>query len=101
MASSEFWQRLSASMASSHEGEAGAGAETGRGPRGASKFWMVMDGLTVLASRQVVIIPILRGDKAAVIARADAIADSLKKKRNTGLCGQQRTELARLEICRI
>ena len=32
-----------------------------------------------LASRQVVIIPILRGDKAAVIARADAIADSLKK----------------------
>ena len=53
MASSEFWQRLSASMASSHEGEAGAGAETGRGPRGASKFWMVMDGLTVLASATV------------------------------------------------
>lgn len=32
-----------------------------------------------LATRQVVIIPILRGDKAAVLAKAEAIADSLKQ----------------------
>ncbi|NTV98670.1 MAG: proline--tRNA ligase [Chlorobiaceae bacterium] len=32
-----------------------------------------------LATRQVVIIPILKGDKAAVLERAEAIADSLKK----------------------
>jgi prolyl-tRNA synthetase len=32
-----------------------------------------------LATRQVVIIPILKGDKAAVLAKADGLAESLKK----------------------
>lgn len=53
MASSEFWQRLSASMASSHEGETGTGSETARNGRSASKLWMVIDGLTVLAAATV------------------------------------------------
>jgi len=37
-------------MASSHEGESGVGSDSGRSGRGASKLWMWMDGLTVLAA---------------------------------------------------
>ena len=39
-----------------------------------------------LASRQVVIIPILRGDKQAVIEKAHSICEELKKKRDSCLC---------------
>ena len=53
MASSEFWQRLCATMDSSHEGEVGPGADSARSGRGASKLWMVADGLTVLAAATV------------------------------------------------
>src|SRR5215469_6974355 len=48
MATSEFWQRLAAPMASSHEGEAGVAAEGALPRRSGARIWMVSDALTVL-----------------------------------------------------
>lgn len=50
MASSEFWQRLSASLNSSREWEDPSASEAPRSSRGASKLWIVADVVTVLAS---------------------------------------------------
>lgn len=50
MATTEFWQRLSASMASSHEWEGSLAKETPRETRGAAKLWMVLDVASVLAA---------------------------------------------------
>ena len=47
MATSEFWQRLSATMASSHEWEGGVAGEPARGVRGTAKLWMVMDVISI------------------------------------------------------
>jgi exopolysaccharide biosynthesis polyprenyl glycosylphosphotransferase len=52
MATSEFWQRVSASV-SSPEWAGGTGAESPRDSRGAAKLWMVLDAFTVLASATV------------------------------------------------
>jgi exopolysaccharide biosynthesis polyprenyl glycosylphosphotransferase len=50
MASSDFWQRLSASISSSSEWEGNLAGNSGRGSRGAVVLWMVLDGLTILAA---------------------------------------------------
>ena len=44
MASSDFWQKLSSSLA---EWDAGVKGNSSRGSRGTAKMWMVMDALTV------------------------------------------------------
>jgi exopolysaccharide biosynthesis polyprenyl glycosylphosphotransferase len=48
MASSDFWQRLSTSLASAPEWESGATGNSSRQGRGASALWMVLDAATVL-----------------------------------------------------
>ncbi len=50
MASSDFWQRLSASIATSPEWEPGLGGGALRGSRGAIKLWMVLDAITILGA---------------------------------------------------
>jgi exopolysaccharide biosynthesis polyprenyl glycosylphosphotransferase len=50
MATSDFWQRVSASVSSSLEGPAGFEAGAARTPRGATKLWMFADALTVVAA---------------------------------------------------
>jgi exopolysaccharide biosynthesis polyprenyl glycosylphosphotransferase len=50
MATSDFWQRLSASMASSHEWEFSRVAESARPLRGTSKLWMMMDVISILGA---------------------------------------------------
>lgn len=50
MASSEFWQRLSASMATSPDWEPGLALNSSRGSRGTVKLWMVLDAITVLGA---------------------------------------------------
>jgi len=50
MATSEFWQRLSASMASSREWEGAMGSESPRGARGTATLWMVLDAVTILGA---------------------------------------------------
>ena len=48
MASSDFWQKLSSSLAASAEWDAGVAGHHPRGSRGTAKLWMVMDAVTVL-----------------------------------------------------
>ncbi len=50
MAASEFWQRLSASLVSDPHGEGGTNGTAPRGRESAAKFWMVVDGLTVVVA---------------------------------------------------
>jgi exopolysaccharide biosynthesis polyprenyl glycosylphosphotransferase len=50
MASSDFWQRLSSSLTSSAEWDAGAAGGAARGERGTSILWMVVDAMTVLGA---------------------------------------------------
>jgi len=50
MASSDFWQRLSASVASSADWEAGLAGNSARGTRGTVKLWMVLDILTAVGA---------------------------------------------------
>ncbi len=53
MATSDFWQRVSASVSSSLEGAGGfEGAPARRAP-GATKLWMLLDALTVIAAATV------------------------------------------------
>ena len=49
MATSEFWQRVSASV-SSPDWAIGANGESSRGSRGTSKFWMLLDAITVFGA---------------------------------------------------
>jgi exopolysaccharide biosynthesis polyprenyl glycosylphosphotransferase len=53
MASSDFWQRLSSSLASSAEWEAGVAGGGPRGGRGAAKLWMAFDVLTIVVAATV------------------------------------------------
>ena len=50
MASSEFWQKLSASLASPLEREMAGSGEASRASRGPSKLWMLADVLTVVVA---------------------------------------------------
>jgi exopolysaccharide biosynthesis polyprenyl glycosylphosphotransferase len=50
MASSDFWQKLSTSLAPSTEWEAGVAADASRGTRGTAKLWMFIDVVTVCAA---------------------------------------------------
>ncbi len=50
MASSDFWQRLSASIVSPSEWEGNRAGSTQHGSRGAVALWMVLDAVTVLAA---------------------------------------------------
>src|SRR5271157_630962 len=49
MATSEFWQRVSASVTSAPEW-AGTAAKSARSARGAVNLWMVVDGITILGA---------------------------------------------------
>jgi exopolysaccharide biosynthesis polyprenyl glycosylphosphotransferase len=53
MASSDFWQRLSSSLALSVEGESIESRGPARGPRGTSRLWMAVDAATVFAAATV------------------------------------------------
>jgi len=50
MATSEFWQKLSASVAASREWEGSVAGESVRAPRGTAKLWMTLDAITVVAA---------------------------------------------------
>jgi hypothetical protein len=50
MATSEFWQRVSASVSSAPEWADGSQSATSRNSRGTVKLWMVLDALTILGS---------------------------------------------------
>lgn len=50
MATSDFWQRVSASVSSSLEGAGGFEGGSTRTPRGATKLWMLLDAVTVIAA---------------------------------------------------
>ena len=50
MATSEFWQRISASVSPSSEWAAGAASISPRKSRGTAKLWIVLDGITILGS---------------------------------------------------
>jgi exopolysaccharide biosynthesis polyprenyl glycosylphosphotransferase len=50
MATSEFWQRVSASISSTQEWEEGPVAGHSRSARGAVLLWMLLDGFSILAS---------------------------------------------------
>jgi len=50
MATEQFWQRVSASLAASQEWESGASEETLRRTRGASGLWMALDVVSVFGS---------------------------------------------------
>ncbi len=50
MASSDFWQKLSSSLTSSAEWEAGVAAGPARSGRGTAKLWMAMDVATVVGA---------------------------------------------------
>jgi len=50
MASSDFWQRLSASIAISPDWEPGLALDAARGSRGTVKLWMVLDAITILGA---------------------------------------------------
>ncbi|MGH9600611.1 MAG: sugar transferase [Terracidiphilus sp.] len=54
MATSDFWQRVSASASSSTEGVVGAASGPVREPRGAVKLWMVLDGITIVGAAALV-----------------------------------------------
>jgi len=50
MATSEFWQRVSASVSSSPEWIGGSADDAVRSSRGTASLWMVLDALTILGS---------------------------------------------------
>jgi hypothetical protein len=50
MATSEFWQRASASVTSAPEWAGETAAKSTRGARVTVKLWMILDGITVLGS---------------------------------------------------
>ena len=50
MATSEFWQRVSASMSSSADWAGGTVTQSPRAMRGTAKLWMTLDAVTVLGS---------------------------------------------------
>ncbi len=50
MATSEFWQRVSASVSSSTEWAGGSAGSAASNSRGTVKLWMVLDALTILVS---------------------------------------------------
>lgn len=50
MASSDFWQRVSSSLAPAQEWEAGTAVNSSREGRVASKLWIVLDVVTVLGA---------------------------------------------------
>ncbi len=50
MATSEFWQRVSASVTTSPEWVQGTTASSTRHSRGTAKLWMALDGITVLGA---------------------------------------------------
>jgi exopolysaccharide biosynthesis polyprenyl glycosylphosphotransferase len=50
MATSEFWQRVSASVSASPEAAGGAAAQSTRNSKGATKLWMFADAVTVLVA---------------------------------------------------
>ena len=50
MATTEFWQRVSASVSSPQEYAGGAAGDAAQDSRGMGRFWMFLDAMTILAS---------------------------------------------------
>ena len=50
MATSEFWQRVSASVSSTSEWAGGSTGDAVRSSRGTAKLWMVLDAVTIIGS---------------------------------------------------
>jgi exopolysaccharide biosynthesis polyprenyl glycosylphosphotransferase len=50
MATSDFWQRVSASVSISQEWAGTSAGDAVHGPQGTARLWMVLDALTILAS---------------------------------------------------
>ena len=50
MATSEFWQRISASVSPSPESVGGVASVSARNSRGTIKLWIVLDGITILGA---------------------------------------------------
>ena len=50
MATSEFWQRVSASVSSPQEWAGASAGDAVRGPRGTTRLWMVLDVITIVGS---------------------------------------------------
>ncbi len=48
MATSDFWQRVSASVSSSQEWAGASARDAVRGPRGTTRLWMVLDVITIV-----------------------------------------------------
>ena len=55
MASTDFWQKLSASLATSAERETAVPNSTQRSGRGTARLWMVLDAITVLGAVMVTV----------------------------------------------
>jgi exopolysaccharide biosynthesis polyprenyl glycosylphosphotransferase len=69
MATSEFWQRVSASVSSSQDWAEASGGDAVRAPRGKSALWMMMDAITILLSAVVATIYYKRNTGFLVDAR--------------------------------
>ena len=54
MATTEFWQRVSASMSSLQEWAEKPSTDSSRNVRGLDSLWMVLDGITILSSAMLV-----------------------------------------------
>ena len=65
MASSDFWQKLSSSLAASAEWDAGVAGNSARSSRGTAKLWMVMDALTVFLAAMAVTLYRFRANPVA------------------------------------
>src|ERR1035437_2733292 len=50
MATSEFWQRVSASVSSPQEGAGASAKDAVRSSQGKTKLWMVLDAITIVGS---------------------------------------------------
>src|ERR1035437_4711764 len=53
MATSEFWQRVSASVSSPQEGAGASAKDAVRSSQGKTKLWMVLDAITIVGSAMV------------------------------------------------
>lgn len=64
MATSDFWQRLSASVASSKERVEGTAGESLRGSRAHAGLWMLSDAITIFLSAMLAALYVMRTDPA-------------------------------------
>jgi exopolysaccharide biosynthesis polyprenyl glycosylphosphotransferase len=83
MATTEFWQRVSASVSSSSNWPEGTEERTVRGLRGTAKLWMALDGLMVMAAALFAMF--YRMQMELVAGAGNSWSSSLFRMRPTGL----------------